>query len=170
MLLIVLNLLLLQLAYSSTGSSLHFGASTSQANSLIMALQTPSPTLYVSNLEAKTKKPGTSTSWKTTPVAQADEVCRIAGSAICSLQPIWSYVSDMDDDHRRFEQSLLNQSRHRREEEWRNERSGVCRVRRADGSNGGNERSDGKDVLRKAPGESHSGIPLYRPKSHQLTE
>ena len=56
-----------------------------------MALPTPSPTLYVSGLESKTKKPGESAS---PPFIQIELMCdfRAASTAILPLQPLRTSV------------------------------------------------------------------------------
>lgn len=58
-----------------------------------MALPTPSVTLYVSNLETKTKKPGISRLARGWISENQLISIRIEGSAVFPLQPIWTRVS-----------------------------------------------------------------------------
>ena len=58
-----------------------------------MALQTPSMTLYVSNLEPKTKKPGTPQFQK--PLSFELMMCRVTISVVCLVHTIWQDVGHL---------------------------------------------------------------------------
>lgn len=59
-----------------------------------MALQTPSPTLYVSNLEPKTKKPGACGAGSAN-LRRAADPPRTPATALCPLHPLRQGVSGL---------------------------------------------------------------------------